>query len=123
MQMRVDDVRDVFGTNPRSSQRSWKPFMVLVDLALFRVQLVPEAELDQHQRFFQPDGQRIQPEQDAIFLVRRSAPAPERLRDDAEHGAAIQEEAAVRTEREFGIAEGVTATHEFVVAGLRGGVG
>src|SRR5690606_20499959 len=65
-----------------------------VDAAELRVVLVAEAGVDEDGAAVAAEEEAPHREGDAVLVVGRDAPGPERLRDDAEHGPAVEAEEA-----------------------------
>lgn len=82
--------------------------MVLVDLALLGRELVAEAGLNDDECRGEAYDKRIEAEEDVVVFVGARAAAPEGFGDDAEHGAAIEQECAVGADGELEVADGVT---------------
>ncbi len=97
VQVRVDHERDVLEpvsgrADPVLQVRASAGPRVFdaVDAEKLLVLLVPGARVDQHEPDVVLDEQAAHAQGDAVPLVGGDAPLPERLRDDAEHGAAIE---------------------------------
>lgn len=69
-----------------------------------RIQELADAGVDE-ERLLAAHDERPQPEADTIPLVGRRALLPQRLRHDAEHGAAVETEGAVRQRNQLELAE------------------
>jgi hypothetical protein len=76
-----------------------------VDVALLRVHLVAGAAVDEHAAPVRFHQQRPHRQLDAVALVGRRQPLPQRPRHDAEHGAAIEPEGAVVQHGQLHVAE------------------
>src|SRR6185436_14422721 len=76
-----------------------------IDRRVFGVHLVTDASINDHRDAVAADQQRTHRERDPILLVGRSALLPERLRHDAEHGAAVQAEEAIEERGQFEITD------------------
>src|SRR5690606_15166025 len=95
VQVRVDDDVHVLRGEARVPQRVLQPrrrpgVVHAVDLAELRVLLVAHAVVDQHERLRRPHQQPAARERDAVPLVRRDPPLPQRLGHHPEHRAAVQ---------------------------------
>ena len=122
VEVSVEDVGHVFGTDAGGGEGRGKELVILVDLAHFGRELVAEAGLDDNERRGHADDEGVEAEEDAVLVVGGSAAAPEGLGNDAEHGTAVEEEGAVGAEGEFEVAEGVAGTDEGTIARKGGGV-
>ncbi len=120
VQVGVEDVRDVFGADTGGCERGGQELVVLVDLPHFGGELVAETGFDDDERRGHADDERVEAKEDAVLVIGRSAAAPERLGNYAEHGATVEEEGAVGAEGQFEVAEGMAGADERVVARARG---
>src|SRR5690606_7334254 len=95
VQVRVDDDVHVLRGEARVAQRILqsrrRPGIVqAVDLVELRALLGAEAAVHQHQRARRLDQQAAQGERDAVPLIRRDPPLPQRLGHHPEHRPAVQ---------------------------------
>src|SRR5262249_39405061 len=91
VEMRVEDDIDVAGDEPRGAKDPLGgPHLEAVDVALLVVPLRAGAVVDEDAPLPVVDEEDVHPEANAVPLVRRPELRPERLRDDPEHGAAVE---------------------------------
>jgi hypothetical protein len=82
-----------------------------INIDALRVHLPANSRVDDH-RLFAADDERPQAKTDAVARVGRGTLFPERLGNDAEHGAAVEAERAVAEGNQLEIAE----THRDIIA-------
>ena len=107
VQMGHHDVVDRLGLDAGGAQVLLDALVVIdaVDLALARGELVAVAGLDQRALAVPLDEQAVGRVLDAVELVAGDEPVPQRLGNDAVHGAAVEAEVAAVDQRERQIAE------------------
>ena len=106
VQVGVEDVGDVFGADAGGGEGGGQELVVLVDLAHLWGELVAEAGLDDDERRGHADDERVEAEEDVVVASARVRRLQSGLGNDAEHGAAVEQEGAVGAEGEFEVAEG-----------------
>jgi hypothetical protein len=115
VKMGIDDVCDFGGMDSGGAKGCGKTLVILVDRAHLCGLLVADAGFDEDGGVRGSDDGGVEAEEEVVIGVGWGALGPKGLRNDAEHGAAVQEEGAVRAEGDFEVTHKVAATDEFVV--------
>ena len=104
MQVRVEHMRDLIRSYAGRCQRRRQQFAVAMNCAHLGGLLVADAGFDQHHSVAGAHDHTVGPQHDPILLIRSGAAAPQRLGNDAEHGAAIEQKGTIRAEQKLEVA-------------------